>query len=320
MTAMLDEQFFSAANISIVGNINRDIKISPISPGSYLLADGETSVASVTETVGGGGANSAFAAAALGARVAFFGRVGADWLGDRLEGTLTSHGISAHLKKVPGCPTGTSVNLTFTSGHRHFLSSLPNNASLAFEDLDCSAFKGFDHLLRADVWFSDDMLYGGNERLFRHARAAGMRISLDLNWDPRWGVESADEVQKRKQAVRRVLPLVDLVHGNTRELNAFTDSNDLQQSLRALENWGAEAVVVHLGAKGAGYYHHGFLTLEESVPAKRQLNTTGTGDVLSVCMMLLDQERHSTVSEKLRLANLIVSQFIAGERSLIPAL
>ena len=317
---MLNDKSFGAANISIVGNINRDIKISPIAPASHLFADGETSVTSVTETVGGGGANSAFAAAALGARVAFLGRVGADCLGDRLERTLASHGISAYLKKVSGCATGTSVNLTFTSGHRHFLSSLPNNASLAFEDLDCSAFKGFDHLLRADVWFSEAMLYGGNERLFRHAREIGMRISLDLNWDPRWGVESPAEVQKRKEAVRHVLPLVHLVHGNTRELNAFADSNDLQQSLRALENWGAEAVVVHLGAKGAGYYHHGVLTLEESVPAKRQVNTTGTGDVLSVCMMLLDQERRGTISEKLRLANLIVSQFIAGERSLIPAL
>jgi hypothetical protein len=32
------------------------------------------------------------------------------------------------------------------------------------------------------------------------------------------------------------------------------------------------------------------------------------------------QERRSTSSEKPRLANLIVSQFIAAERSLIPAL
>jgi sugar/nucleoside kinase (ribokinase family) len=317
---MLDEGFFSKTNISIVGNINRDIKISPLSPGNHLFTDGETSVASVTETVGGGGANSALAAAALGARVAFLGRVGADWLGDRLEHTLTSHGVSAHLKKVAGCPTGTSVNLTFTSGRRHFLSSLPNNAALAFEDLDLSALKGFDHLLRADIWFSDGMLYGGNERLFRHARHSGMRISMDLNWDPQWHVGSPAEVERRNEAVRSVLPLVDLVHGNIRELNEFAGSNDLLQSLRAVEDWGAGAVVVHMGAKGAGYYHKGSLILEESVPAWRHVNTTGTGDVLSVCMMLLDQERRSTVGEKMRMANLIVSQFIAGERSLIPAL
>ena len=143
---------------------------------------------------------------------------------------------------------------------------------------------------------------------------------MDLNWDPRWGVGSPAEVQKRKEAVRRLLPLVDLVHGNSRELNEFADSDDLQQSLRALDNWGVGAVVVHMGANGAGYYHHGLLTLEESVPARPQVNTTGTGDVLSVCMMLLDQERCSTIGEKLRLANLIVSQFIAGDRALIPAL
>ncbi|HXX24907.1 MAG TPA: carbohydrate kinase family protein [Terriglobia bacterium] len=317
---MLDERSFSAANICVVGNINRDIRISPIAPGSYLFADGETSVTSVEETVGGGGANSAFAAAALGAHVAFLGRVGAEWLGDRLERALTSQGISAHLKKVSGCPTGTSVNLTFTSGHRHFLSSLPNNASLAFEDLDLSAVEGFAHLLRADIWFSESMLYGGNERLFRYARERGMRISMDLNWDPRWGVEGAAEVLKRKEAIRRVLPLVDLVHGNTRELIEFADCNDLQQSLRVLENWGAGAAVAHLGAEGAGYYQHGVLTTEGPVPAPRQVNTTGTGDVLSVCLMLLDQEKCGTISEKLQLANLIVSQFIAGERPLIPAL
>jgi len=317
---MLDERSFSAANICIVGNINRDIRTSPIIPGSHLFEDGETSVASVTETVGGGGANSALAAAALGARVAFLGRVGADWLGDRLEQVLISQGISPYLKKVSGCPTGTSINLAFTSGQRHFLSSLPNNTSLAFEDLDLSALEGFDHLLRADIWFSEAMLYGGNEKLFRHARQAGMRISMDLNWDPRWGVGSPGEIQKRKEAVRRVLPLVDLVHGNTRELNAFADSSDLRQSLDALENWGAGSAVVHLGEKGAGYYHHGLWTVEASVPAQRQVNTTGTGDVLSVCMMLLDQQKSATLPEKLRLANLIVSQFMAGERAMIPAL
>jgi len=32
---MPDEGFLSTANISVVGNINRDIKISPISPGSH---------------------------------------------------------------------------------------------------------------------------------------------------------------------------------------------------------------------------------------------------------------------------------------------
>jgi sugar/nucleoside kinase (ribokinase family) len=143
---------------------------------------------------------------------------------------------------------------------------------------------------------------------------------MDLNWDPLWGVENQAEIRRRKDAVRRVLPLVDVVHGNTRELNEFADFDDLQLSLKALENWGAGAAVVHLGEKGAGYYQQGIWKVEKSIPASRQINTTGTGDVLSVCMMLLDRDKGRTVSEKLRLANLIVSQFISGERSLIPEL
>lgn len=317
---MVDERSFRSADICIVGNINRDVRLSPIPPGNYLFADGETSVAAVTETVGGGGANSAFAAAGLGARVAFLGRVGADRLGDRLEQALTTRRIAPHLTRAAGCPTGTSVNLTFTNAHRHFLSCLPNNSGLAFEDLDLSALRGFGHLLRADIWFSEALLFGGNERLFRQARDLGMRISMDLNWDPRWGVADPEETRKRKEAVRRVLPLVDLVHGNILELKEFADSDDLQQALRRLESWGAGAAVVHLGEKGAGYYQHRIWTVEASIPAARQIHTTGTGDVLSICMMLLDRDQGSTVSEKLQLANLIVSQYISGERSLIPEL
>ena len=83
--------------------------------------------------------------------------------------------------------TGTSIALSFTNGHRHFLSCLPNNESLRLEDLDLAGLDGCGHLHRADVWFSEAMLYGGNRRLFERARQAGMAISIDLNWDPKWG-------------------------------------------------------------------------------------------------------------------------------------
>src|SRR3974390_521199 len=122
---MLSEDVFRTANICVVGNINRDIKTSAIPPGNYIFEDGETSVASVTETVGGGGANSAFAAAALGARVAFLGKIGADALGQRLEDGLVLHGVTPRLKRATDCVTGSSINLTFTNGRRHFVSSLP---------------------------------------------------------------------------------------------------------------------------------------------------------------------------------------------------
>src|SRR5215510_2293338 len=181
---MLSDVLLGAASLCIVGNINRDIKTAPIFAAEHLFRDGETAVASIVETVGGGGANSAFSAAALGARVAFLGKVGADPLGDRLEQCLNRHGISSYLAKTRQDASGTSINLTYTTGHRHFVSCLPNNQSLSLADLDLSALPGYHHLYRADIWFSRPMLFEGNKELFQIARRFGMEVSIDLNWDP----------------------------------------------------------------------------------------------------------------------------------------
>ena len=124
------------------GNLNRDLRIAPVTPADSLFRDGETSVPFIVETTGGGGANSACAAAALGAKVAFLGKVGCDSLGLRLEEALQRQGIATHLKHDPATTTGTSINLVYNSGHRHFISCLPNNESLAFEDLDLSVSAG----------------------------------------------------------------------------------------------------------------------------------------------------------------------------------
>ena len=110
---MLDERILRSGNVCVVGNINRDIKVGSIVSGDHLFRDGETSVSSIIETIGGGGANSAFAAAALGANVGFLGKVGVDPLGERLEQMLLRHGISAHLARDPDHATGTSIALAF---------------------------------------------------------------------------------------------------------------------------------------------------------------------------------------------------------------
>ena len=317
---MLTEPAAFSSSLCVVGHINRDIKTAPLRAGDHLFKDGETSVGAISETIGGGGANSACAAASIGAQVTFLGKVGTDQLGARLEQTLIQHGVKARLAQDRQHPTGTSINLTFDNGHRHFVSCLPNNESLSFDDLDLNALSGCQHLFRADIWFSKAMLFGGNERLFQHARKLGLATSIDLNWDPHWGVSTADEIRTRKQAIRAVLPLVTLAHGNMQELMEFADAVDLKTALDRLTDWGVEAVVIHMGTKGAGYFHRGKLIVEPPVPAKSQVNATGTGDVLSVCMMLLHHQTEMPIQIKLQLANTIVSEFIEGRRPMIPAI
>ncbi len=311
---------YKAVRLFVVGNINRDIKTAPFPPGQYLFDDGETSVPLITETIGGGGANSAFAAANLGLKVAFAGKVGNDALGERLEQLLLRCGLASYLKKEDGLSTGTSIGLNFESGNRHFLSNLPNNRSLCLEDLDLSQMHSYEYLLRADVWFSEPMLYGGNERLLQRAKQARLTTSIDLNWDPCWNAGGHREITKRKDAIRRLLSLIDIVHGNIQELNEFCDSDDLDRTLSCLEEWGAGCVVLHLGSQGAGFYREGKLVVHKPYPTKRQVNTTGTGDVLSVCMIALHHQQGLSIHEKLRIANKTVAAFVEGRLSLLPEL
>ncbi|MDR3405716.1 MAG: carbohydrate kinase family protein [Chthoniobacter sp.] len=315
------ESTFHGSSLWVVGNINRDLKTARFPASNDLFTDGETSVSSIVETIGGGGANSAFAAASLGAQVTFLGKVGADGLGDRLQRTLIQHGIRTYLKRDESHPSGTSLALSFDNGHRHFVSCLPANEALSFDDLDLHALPGQTHLLRADVWFSDAMLFGGNRQLFETAQKAGAAVSLDLNWDPQWGRASAPQIRARKQAVRDLLPLVNLAHGNVRELMEFAEAADLDTALQRLADWGADAVVVHLGAQGAGYYYPGSeLIVEPPAPVHSQINTTGTGDVLSMCMMLLHHRADISIRERLRIANTVVAEFMDGRLNLIPPL
>ena len=113
-----------AGSLCVVGNINRDLKTAPLPTGECLFRDGEISVPYVVETIGGGGANSTFAAAALGADVTFVGRIGADALGERLQRTLQRHKIGSQLVYKTQ-PSGTSIALAFENGHRHFISCRP---------------------------------------------------------------------------------------------------------------------------------------------------------------------------------------------------
>ena len=317
---MVDETVFRGRGLAIVGSICRDVKMGALRPGQHLLEDGETPTAFISETIGGGGANSALAAAALGADVRFCGKVGTDALGQRLEQALVRSGVGTFIRHDPQVATGSSVVLSYESGCRHFISCQPNNYSLAMADVDRALLSGVNHLLRADVWFSEPMLADGNEELFRAARNQGLATSLDINWDPQWGSADRDTLARRKESVRRMLPLVDLVHGNIRELNHFADSADLDTTLQQLTAWGAGAVVVHMGADGAGYYDRGRLTVWPAIPVRQYKNTAGTGDLLSVCMMLLHGRDEIPLVDRLRLANTIVAEFIEGRRGVIPRL
>ena len=75
-----------------------------------------------------------------------------------------------------------------------------------------------------------------------------------------------------------------------------------------------------MGAQGAGYFSGRELVVEPPAPVERRVMATGTGDVLSVCLVLLHRRTDIPIPERLRLANSIVGGFIEGRRALLPSL
>lgn len=308
-----------AAVIAIVGNLNLDLRTSPISPSAAILADGETSAERITETVGGGGANTAAAVAVLGGHAHFCCAIGDDELGRRLVGFLEGMGVEMHPAVKP-VATGRSLALTWDTHQRHFVSSLPNTHLLEEGDVDLEALcrRGCRQLYRADVWFAERMFPGGNASLMRRAREAGMETSLDINWDPAWGAgEGGDRSRERRAWLRSALPFVSFVHGNERELAVFTGASSTQESVRLLREWGAGAVVVHRGAEGcAAAAAEGWLEVPP-VAVTRIVNETGTGDVFTAAFLLA---QGMPLESRLRSGAAAAASHLQGTRELIPPL
>ncbi len=306
--------------LAIAGNINLDIKTSLIVAAEGVMSDGETGIEEIYESLGGGGANAAMAAARLGGRVHFFGCVGDDELGDRLEAILGGYGIVAHLARKE-TTTGRSINLNWDNGCRHFISSLPNNRWLAGEDIDVEAMiaAGCRQLLRADVWFSESLLAEGNYALLGRARAAGIETYLDINWDPEWSVPgNGRRVRERCEQLTRVLPYINFAHGNERELAYFTGRNDLREACRFLLDQGCSSVVIHRGDKGAASFNAAEGWIE--VPAatvESIVCSTACGDVFCAAHMLLHD---LDTGDRLRASASIAADHLSGKRVLIPRL
>ncbi len=310
----------AAAGLAVVGNLNLDIRTGPLPPEPRVLADGETSVDEIYETVGGGGANTAVAAARMGGAVALCAAVGADALGERLAAALAHWGVLARLVPKP-VATGRSIALNWSGHQRHFVSCLPSAALFAAADIDVPALvaAGCRHLYRADVWFAPLMLAEGNLALLREARRLGMATSIDVNWDPHWHAgRAAPAVGRRIAALARLLPELTYVHGNQRELCFVADARTLEQAADWYFAHGATTLVVHLGAAGCAVLGADGEWVEvRAERVDRVVCEAGTGDVFTAAFLLAEGR---SPRERLIAANQAAARHLSGQADYLPRL
>jgi ribokinase len=189
-------------DVLVVGGANFDYLIRAPSlprPGETIAGD------ALHEAPGGKGANQAIAAARLGARTAFVGRVGDDERGRHVLARLAEERVAIeHCVVDPDAPTGVALIAVGERGEKAIITAPGANHRLAPADLERAAprFAAKVVLLQLEPGLAMTLAAA------RRARAAGALVVLDAA-PP---VPGADEL----------LATVDVVRANASEAAVLT--------------------------------------------------------------------------------------------------
>ncbi len=250
-------------DILVVGELNADL----ILRGNVTPAFGQVEqvIDDATLTIGSSSAIFACGAARLSLRVAFIGKAGDDEFGRFMLRELSQRGINTSGVVIdPHLPTGLSVILSRPSD-RAILTHLGSIAALRFDEIDLSLLSQARHL-HVGSYYLLDALRPDVPRLFDEAKARGLTISIDTNYDP---------TEQWDGGLREVLQRVDVFLPNETELLAITREDSIEAGLDRLAD--IPIVAVKLGARGAMARRGSQIVYADSIPVN-VVDTTGAGD------------------------------------------
>ncbi len=223
-------------DVVVVGGANFDY----LAKGARLPGPGQTLEAGQFErSPGGKGANQAVAAARLGARVAFVGRVGKDSRGDEILEGLKAEGVNVDFLGRDGRePTGVALVMADARGRKQIMALGGANRRLTARDVeDARPAVEAAKVVLAQLEIDDEAVLGAA----RLAKAAGALFLLDPS--------------PARALPEPLLPLLDLIRPNREEAAVLTgarveDEGSAAEAARRLMAMGARAACVQAGDKG----------------------------------------------------------------------
>ena len=239
----------------------------------------EVGVRTYAANPGGAPANVAVAAAKLGAKTGFVGKVGRDSFGEDLAAVLEKNGVNtAGLFRTDACQTTLAVVSVAETGERSFsFYRSPGADTLLTAEEALSVLDGMEtapkFLHFGSVSLTADPEKTATIALAEKAKAKGALVSYDPNYrNTLWPGEDV-----AVPAMRAPLPLVDVLKISDEELLLITGSEDLEQGTKAMLEKGIRLVLVTLGGDGV-YYRFGEHTGRVSGFKTEIADTNGAGD------------------------------------------
>ncbi len=275
------------------GSAVADILVQPFDEPGW----GRTTwVENLALTLGGNGANSAYALAKLGTPTRLLSAIGLDDFGNHVLSKLQSAGVNtAFIERSASSPTPTSVVLVHSNGMRAILQR-PGASESAFAagiKLTSELLNGCSHIHLANIFALRKFQEHASDVL-RQARDLGLRTSMDTGWDPQgfW-----------MQTLGPCLPYTDLLFVTEDEARHLTGSTDINLAAEILRERGARDVVVKLGRLGC-LVHHAEERFAEPGFSVKALDTTGAGDCFAGAFIAALQ-RGFDIRQAARFANAV---------------
>ncbi len=244
-------------------------------PGGMALIDAEraeTLYATMPpgrESSGGSAANTCAVAAALGARVAYLGKVAPDALGQTFRRDIEAAGI--HFPTPPlteGAPTARCLILVTPDGQRTMNTFLGASVAFSSTDVDAALIAQSAVLYLEGYLFDPPAAQAAFRAAARAAREANRQVALSLS--------DAFCVDRHRDAFRTLLADIDILFANEAELCSLYEANDLEKALDAVAADVTLAAITR--AEDGSVILRG--TERVRIPAEptKVVDTTGAGD------------------------------------------
>lgn len=263
---------------------------------------------------GGDTSNTVIAAARLGARCGYITQVGDDSFGSALLALWQREGVATEgVRVVAGAPTGIYFVSHGAQGHEFTYrragsaASLMSPAGLPRELITRASQLHVSGISLAISPSACDTVF----EAIAIARAAGARISFDLNHRPRlWSAARALEV------TLQVLPHCDLFLPSVDEIAVLTGIEQPEQIIAWAHDHGARCVALKRGALGC-MVSSGSHTTELQGFAVAPVDATGAGDCFAGAV-LSQLARGASLVEAARVANIAAGLSTQGFGAVAP--
>ncbi len=233
------------------------------------------------EYAGGAPANVAAAVARLGGRARFVGMLGTDMFGDFLFDALAGMGVDTRdIVRTDAAPTALAFVSLDADGERSFSFRRPPAADLLFRESDLRA-DAFDDVAVLHVCsnsLTEAGIAAATLAAMRRARAAGARVSMDVNLRPSLWPAGSDPVPRVWAALDEA-EIVKLCDGEARFLRQSLHDDDASEAalLERLWQGRAQLLLVTDGARPLRWFTRQARG-EVSAFRVRAVDTTAAGD------------------------------------------